>query len=100
VSVVLTLAQQTIDLSPDPSAAPGGEAIADLVRGLVFYAILACGAAAALGAGVWAISGIGTNPYGAMQGKRTVLIALAAAAIIGASGYLIEHFLGIGRSIN
>ena len=86
-----------VDLSPSSSGLPGGSVLADLVRGAAYLALYACGAGLVIGAGMWAIGGLGGNPYQVMGGKRAVLIASFAAIIVGASGFLVNHFFQIGN---
>jgi hypothetical protein len=96
---LFTLAQQVVDLTPDSSAIPGASAIAGLVRGIAYIALLACGAAVALGAGQWGFGSLSTNPYNVAAGKRVVVLGLAGAALIGASGLLVSRFFSIGQGV-
>ncbi len=95
---LMTLLAQ-VDLSPSSTGLPGGSVLADLVRGAAYLALYACGAGLVVGAGMWAIGGIGGNPYQVMGGKRAVLIASFAAIIVGASGFLVNHFFQIGQGV-
>jgi hypothetical protein len=94
------LAQQIVDLSPDGSAIPGSAAIGSLVKGIVYLALLACGAVFTIGAATWGAGNVSTNPYHVMAGKRACLLSLTGAALIGASGLLISKFFGIGQGIH
>lgn len=96
--LALVLAQ-TPDLSPNPSGMPGAAALANLVQGLAYLGLLACGAGLIIGAGMWGI-GASSNPYQVANGKRTVVFSALGAALIGASTFLVRYFFNLGTGVS
>jgi hypothetical protein len=95
--MLLLLAQATPDFTPNPSGLPGAAALGNLVAGLAWVALLACGAGILVGAGMWGI-GAASNPYQVMNGKRTILLSAFGAAIIGMSSFLVRWAFGLGAT--
>jgi len=93
------VAQTTPDLSPSPSAMPGASALAHLVQGLAYLALLGCGAGLIIGAGMWGI-GASNNPYQVANGKRTIVLSALGAALVGASTFLVRYFFNLGTGVN
>jgi hypothetical protein len=98
-TLAVLLAQTTPDLSPSPSGMPGAAALAHLVQGLAYIALLGCGAGLIIGAGMWGI-GASNNPYQVANGKRTIVLAALGAALIGASTFLVRYFFNLGSGVN
>jgi hypothetical protein len=90
---------QTPDLSPSAGGLPGSAALAQLVQGLAYVALLGCGAGLIIGAGMWGL-GASNNPYQVANGKRTIVLSALGAALIGASTFLVRYFFNLGSGIN
>jgi hypothetical protein len=100
VAVLWTLvAQTTPDLSPNAGAMPGASALAHLVQGLAYLALLGCGAGMIIGAGMWGV-GASSNPYQVANGKRTIVLSALGAALVGASTFLVRYFFNLGTGVN
>jgi hypothetical protein len=91
------LLAQTPDFSPSPSGLPGAAALGNLVQGLSWVGLLACGAGIVIGAGMWGV-GASSNPYQVMNGKRTIILSALGAAIIGMSTFLVRWAFGLGAA--
>ena len=70
------------------TALPGLATFKGLVLGLIPYALVACVAAFLIGAILWAVGAFGNNPQHSSRGKTTLIVALAAALLVGGAGYL------------
>ncbi len=62
---------------------PGLQTFKGLVLGLIPYALVACVAAFVIGAILWAVGAFGHNPQHSSKGKTTLVVALAAALLVG-----------------
>ena len=96
---LIVLLGQTPDLSPNAGGMPGTQALASLVQGLAYLALLGCGAGIIIGAGQWGV-GAASNPYQVANGKRTIVLSALGAALIGASTFLVRYFFNLGTGIN
>ncbi len=99
ISAFLVVLGQTPDLSPNAGGLPGSAALASLVQGLAYIALLGCGAGIIIGAGMWGV-GAASNPYQVANGKRTIVLSALGAALVGASTFLVRYFFNIGSGIN
>ncbi|MGH7319698.1 MAG: DUF6112 family protein [Candidatus Rokuibacteriota bacterium] len=97
--LLAALLAQTPSFAPNPGGLPGASALADLVSGLAYVGLLACGAGIILGAGMWGI-GASSNPYQVMNGKRTIILSALGAAIIGMSTFLVRWAFGLGSGVS
>lgn len=95
--VTLVLSQVPV-ITPDPSGIPGMEALARLVSGLMFAALLVCVAGVFFGGITWATSSH-SSPYGVVAGKRAVLVSAGAALLIGAAQALISFAFNMGQGV-
>jgi hypothetical protein len=89
----------TPDLSPNAGAMPGAAALAHLVQGLAYLALLGCGAGLIIGAGMWGV-GASSNPYQVANGKRTIVLSALGAALVGASTFLVKYFFNLGSGVS
>ena len=78
---------------------PGLATFKGLVLGLIPYALVACVAAFVIGAGLWAVGSWSQSPHHSTNGKKTLVVALAAAMLVGAAAYLVGWFNDRGRSV-
>jgi hypothetical protein len=99
LAALAVLVGQTPDLSPNPGGLPGSAALAHLVQGLAYVALLGCGAGIIIGAGMWGI-GASSNSYQVANGKRTIVLSVLGAALIGASTILVRYFFNLGSGVN
>lgn len=67
--------------------------------GLMFYALLGCVAALAIGAGWWALGHHSANPAAAGRGKAAVGAALLGALLVGGGPALVGFFTTVGSHI-
>ncbi len=90
---------QVVKVSPDPAALPGGAQLQQIVNGLAGMALIALAGAAVVGAVWWAVGSSGSHPGAVLGGKRMVLIAVAAALVVGATPALINFFRALGGQL-
>ena len=82
------------------TALPGLQTFKGLVLGLIPYALVACVAAFVIGAILWAVGAFGHNPQHSSKGKTTLVVALAAALLVGGAAYLVGWFNDRGREVS
>jgi hypothetical protein len=88
-----------IDIRPNSSGLPGIAALSEIVGALLTFGLVASVAGVALSAITWAIGSNSSNPHLAGRGKTGVIVAAAAAMLIGAANTLITFFTNAGASI-
>jgi hypothetical protein len=93
------MAFPTIDVQPNTTGLPGIQALTHMVGALLTFGLLAAVAGVAISAITWAIGSNSSNPHVAMRGKNGVLIAGAAAMLIGGANTLVNFFTGAGAAI-
>ncbi|MEP6561179.1 MAG: DUF6112 family protein [Nakamurella sp.] len=79
---------------------PGLQTFKGLVLGLIPYALLACVAALVIGAILWAVGAFGHNPQHSSKGKTTLVVAIAAALLVGGAAYLVGWFNDRGKEVS
>ena len=79
---------------------PGLQTFKGLVLGLIPYALVACVAAFVIGAILWAVGAFGHNPQHSSKGKTTLVVALAAAMLVGGAAYLVGWFNDRGKEVS
>jgi hypothetical protein len=89
-----------IDVQPNTDGLPGLSALSHMVGALLTFGLVAAVAAVAISAITWAIGSNSSNPHIAGRGKNGVLVAGAAALLIGAANTLVNFFNHAGASIN
>ena len=98
------LSAQMLALGPLDGATetqlPGLQTFKGLVLGLIPYALVACVAAFVIGAILWAVGAFGHNPQHSSKGKTTLVVALAAALLVGGAAYLVGWFNDRGREVS
>lgn len=87
------------DVTPNTTGLPGIGAIKDIVGGLLTLGLVAAVAGVALASIFWAIGSHSSNPHMAGRGKTGVLVALAAAMLIGAANTLVNFFNAAGAAV-
>lgn len=88
-----------IDIQPNTSGLPGIDALSEIVGALLTFGLVASVAGVALSAITWAIGSNSSNPHLAGRGKTGVIVAVAAAMLIGAANTLVTFFTNAGASI-
>jgi hypothetical protein len=94
------MALPSIDVRPNTTGLPGISALTDMVGALLTFGLIAAVAGVALSAITWAIGSNSSNPHIAGRGKNGVLIAGAAAMLIGAANTLVTFFTNAGAAIH
>lgn len=80
-------------------AAPGKVQLAKLISDIRTWSIIACVIAIIIAAVLWAWGSQSQNAAQATQGKKGILIAVAAAAVIFAAEALVNWGIGLGSGI-
>jgi len=89
----------TVDVSPNTTGLPGLAAIEKVVGALLTFGLVAAVAGVVISAVAWAIGSSSSNPHIAGRGKTGVVVAGAAAMLIGAANTLITFFANAGAAI-
>lgn len=89
----------TVDVTPNTNGLPGLAAIEKVVGALLTFGLVAAVAGIAVSAVAWAIGSSSSNPHIAGRGKTGVIVAGAAAMLIGAANTLITFFANAGAAI-
>lgn len=87
-------------ITPKADNIPGSSQVSDVIGGMMGWGLLLAGAALVISAVVWAFGANSQNSQQATAGKRGVLIALAAAIIIGAGNVLVSWAFNLGSSVS
>ena len=90
----------SINVEPNADGLPGISALSHMVGGLLTLGLVAAVAGVALSAITWALGSNSSNPHVAGRGKNGVLIAGAAALLIGAANALVTFFNHAGSAIH
>ena len=89
----------SVDITPNTNGLPGLAALEKIVGALLTFGLVAAVAGVVISAVAWAIGSTSSNPHMAGRGKNGVLIAGAAAMLIGAANTLITFFSSAGAAI-
>ena len=89
----------SVDVTPNTNGLPGLAALEKLVGALLTFGLVAAVAGIAVSAVAWAIGSSSSNPHIAGRGKTGVIVAGAAAMLIGAANTLITFFANAGAAI-
>ena len=92
----LTLAPH---ITPNTTGLPGASEAEKIVGALLTFGLIASVAGIAMAAITWALGSHSANPHLAGRGKTGVLVACAAALLIGGADVLINFFADAGASI-
>jgi hypothetical protein len=91
-------AADTVTINPNTTGLPGIGELETMVGALLTVGVIAAIAGLAISAITWAVGNHSTNPQLASRGKTGVLVAFAAAALIGGADVLI-HFFGTAGAL-
>ena len=89
----------TVDITPNTTGLPGIAALEKIVGALLTFGLIAAVAGVALSAIAWAVGSHSANPHVAGRGKSGVLVAGAAAMLIGAASTLVTFFTAAGSAV-
>jgi hypothetical protein len=87
------------DVAPNTTGLPGISTISNMVGALLSIGLIACLAGLVIAAIVWAVGHHSSNPTLAGRGKSGVLVAFAAAVLIGGANVLVDFFVNAGRGL-
>ena len=93
------IAAATVHVDPDPSKLPGAGVLQQITDGIGGVALAVCVMALLVGAAMWAFGSHAQNPHQAMLGRRTVVTAVAAAMLVGATGAIVSWAFQLGTQV-
>lgn len=100
VLLAMSAATATLPLvktfKPTAAGLPGSHTLLRLVDGLGSWALILSLAGLVIGAALWALGAHSQNYQQSYVGRRAVLVAGAAALVIGAAPTIIAFFFGAG----
>lgn len=97
ISVVRLLAGTSI--SPNKSGLPGVGEAEKIVGALLTFGVIAAVAGVAISAMAWALGSHSANPHLASRGRTGVMVAAAAALLIGGADLIVNFFQTAGSNI-
>jgi hypothetical protein len=86
-------------VSPNTNGLPGMAEARKIVGALLTFGLIAAVAGIAISAVVWALSSHNGNSHYASRGKMGVVVAAAAAMLIGGADAIVSFFQTAGHSI-
>ena len=86
-------------VKPNTNGLPGMELAKKVVGALLTFGLIASVAGVAISALVWALSAHNGNSHFASRGKMGVVVAAAAAILIGGADAIITFFQNAGHSL-
>ena len=89
-----------VSLTPAPGNLPGGAVLQKLTDGLGGWALVATLVGLVIGAGLWALGSHAQNYQQSYVGRRTVLVSLLGALLVGAAPALVNFFFHAGQSVH
>ena len=86
-------------VAPNTTGLPGLDEAKRLVGALLTFGLISAVAGIAISAVVWALSAHNGNSHYASKGKTGVLVAAAAAMLIGGADAIVAFFQAAGTTI-
>lgn len=86
-------------VTPNSNGLPGITEFKNIVGALLTFGVVACVAGLVIAAITWAIGSNSSNPGLAGRGKTGVLVAFAAAILIGGADFLVGFFWKAGGTL-
>lgn len=86
-------------VTPNESGLPGIDEARQLVGAILTYGLIACVAGLVISALVWALSAHNGNSHYAVRGKVGVVVAAAAALLVGGADAIISFFQNAGGTL-
>ena len=99
VHVRLLITAADPGVHPNSNGLPGGDLAKKIVGALLTFGVIASVAGVAVSALVWALSSHNGNTHYASRGKTGVMVAAAAAILIGGADAIVAFFQNAGSSI-
>src|SRR5688500_5110157 len=99
VESALGVLAQEVDVTPDPTALPGGDQLQQIVNGIAAFSLVVLVGAIIGGAVLWAAGSAQGNYQHIGGGKRMVLIAVVGAILVGGAAALVNFFTALGNEI-
>ena len=87
------------NISPNTNGLPGTGEAEKIVGALLTFGLIAAVAGIALAAITWAMGSHSANPHLAGRGKTGVVVACAAALLVGGADILVGFFANAGASL-
>ena len=94
-----TMSVPAIDIKPNTTGLPGIGALETIVGALLTFGLIAAVAGVVISAIAWAVGSNSSNPHVAGKGKNGVLVAGAAAMLIGAANTIVTFFNHAGSAL-
>jgi hypothetical protein len=85
-------------IDPSQQPLPGTDVLQGLINGLARWGLIAAVAGMLVGAVLWALGHHSANYQQSYNGRKGVLVAGAAALVMGAAPALINFFFRLGQS--
>jgi hypothetical protein len=89
-----------VNVSPNPSGIPGGDAVQKLLNGGAAFGLLACVGTVIIGAAQWGFGSRSSNYSQADDGKTRMLKGVGGAFGIGAAAAIINFFFNAGSAVH
>lgn len=86
-------------ISPNSTGLPGVGEAKNIVGALLTFGAIGAVAGVAIAAIFWAIGSHSSNPHMSGRGKTGILVAFAAALLLGGADFLVGFFLNAGNTI-
>jgi hypothetical protein len=86
-------------IPPNRNGLPGVSEAEKIVGALLTFGLIASVAGIAISAICWALGSHSANPYMAGRGRTGVLVAAAAALLIGGADVIVQFFQTAGANI-
>jgi hypothetical protein len=88
------------NITPNSDGLPGTSEAEKIVGALLTFGLIACVAGIAIAAITWALGSHSANPHMAGRGKTGVIVACAAALLVGAANILVGFFSSAGGTLS
>jgi hypothetical protein len=88
-----------VSISPNKDGLPGVKEAETIVGALLTFGLIAAVGGIVLAAITWAVGSNSSNPHVAGRGKTGVIVACAAALLIGAADLLINFVSNAGAKL-
>lgn len=87
------------NISPNTTGLPGTDEAEKIVGALLTFGLIAAVAGIAIASITWALGSHSANPHLAGRGKTGVLVACAAALLVGGADILVGFFANAGSAL-
>lgn len=88
-----------VNITPNSTGLPGLTQLDSIVGALLTAGVIASIAGLGLSAITWAVGNHASNPHIAGRGKTGVVVAAAAAILVGGASLIANFFFNIGTSL-